>query len=57
MEDEKPKLTFPRTQLREVVNDLEKHAGTVPGPVPKTHDDFLKVQHVARRHHPEHFKE
>jgi hypothetical protein len=58
MEDEKPKLHMPRSVgAREKALEIEKHTGTGIGPLPKTHDDFLGVQHAARRHHPEHHKE
>jgi hypothetical protein len=58
MEDEKPKLTLPRSVgIREHAIEIEKHNATAPIHVPKTHDDFLHVRDVARRHHPEHFKE
>ena len=58
MQDEKPKLTLPRSLgIRETAAEIEKHTGTTPHPIPKTNDDFLHIRDIARRHHPEHHKE
>ena len=56
MEEERPKLRMPATHLRETVIEIEKHTGSVTGPLPKTHDDYAGVLHLAKRHHPEHHK-
>jgi len=51
MHDEKPKLTLPHSHIRDKAIVIEKHTGTAPVDVPKTHDDFLGIRKAAHRHH------
>ena len=57
MKEEKPKLTMPRSHIRERVIELETHNATAPIHVPKSHDDFMGVQHLHAKHHLEIHKE
>jgi hypothetical protein len=46
-------MKMPRCHIREKVMEIENHNGSGFPPVPKSHDDHLGVQHLARKHYPE----
>ncbi len=53
MREENPKLKMPH--IREKAMEIETHNNTGHMHLPKTHDDYLGVQHAAKKHHPQNF--
>jgi len=49
---ERPELTMPRrSPIRDKAMAIEAHNQSGHAELPKTHDDYLNLQGVARRHH------
>jgi hypothetical protein len=51
--DEKPKLTIPRSHIREKATAIEKDNMSGHPKLPETHDDYLGIQKMATRHRKE----